>query len=71
MDYGLRTTMNDTSSGPDNGDRALEALYSDIGISDEEFESRLNRGQLANCHWGVYQMLGKLCPAMYVLEPAL
>jgi SAM-dependent methyltransferase len=26
--------------------------------------------ELADCHWGVYQMLGKLCPMMYVLEPA-
>jgi sarcosine/dimethylglycine N-methyltransferase len=24
--------------------------------------------ELANCHWGVYQMLGKLCPMLYVLE---
>lgn len=23
--------------------------------------------ELANCHWGVYQMLGKLCPRVYVL----
>ncbi|HRW09637.1 MAG TPA: methyltransferase domain-containing protein [Caldilineaceae bacterium] len=27
--------------------------------------------ELANCYWGVYQMLGKLCPTMYVLvKPA-
>lgn len=24
--------------------------------------------ELANCHWGVYQMLGKLCPTMYTLR---
>lgn len=24
--------------------------------------------ELADCHWGVYQMLGKLCPTMIVLE---
>jgi sarcosine/dimethylglycine N-methyltransferase len=24
--------------------------------------------ELANCYWGVYQMLGKLCPMLYVLE---
>lgn len=24
--------------------------------------------ELANCHWGVYQMLGKLSPVIYVLE---
>lgn len=26
--------------------------------------------ELANCHWGVYQMLGKLCARVYVLRPA-
>jgi ubiquinone/menaquinone biosynthesis C-methylase UbiE len=25
--------------------------------------------EMANCHWGVYQMLGKLSPHVYVLEP--
>lgn len=24
--------------------------------------------ELADCYWGVYQMLGKLCPTLYVLE---
>jgi ubiquinone/menaquinone biosynthesis C-methylase UbiE len=24
--------------------------------------------ELADCYWGVYQMLGKLCPTVYVLE---
>jgi SAM-dependent methyltransferase len=24
--------------------------------------------EMANCYWGVYQMLGKLCPMMYVLK---
>jgi ubiquinone/menaquinone biosynthesis C-methylase UbiE len=24
--------------------------------------------ELADCHWGVYQMLGKLCPRVYVLR---
>lgn len=24
--------------------------------------------ELANCYWGVYQMLGKLCPQVYVLQ---
>lgn len=24
--------------------------------------------ELADCHWGVYQMLGKLCPMMFILE---
>jgi cyclopropane fatty-acyl-phospholipid synthase-like methyltransferase len=35
--------MNDTLSGPEDLDRALEALYGDIGMSDEEFEAHLNR----------------------------
>lgn len=26
--------------------------------------------ELANCHWGVYQMLGKLCPRVYVAHKA-
>lgn len=26
--------------------------------------------ELANCYWGVYQMLGKLCPICYVLRKA-
>lgn len=26
--------------------------------------------ELANCHWGVYQMLGKLCPRVYVARKA-
>jgi SAM-dependent methyltransferase len=34
-------------------------------LSPEGYEA-----EIANCHWGVYQMLGKLCPMMYVLEPA-
>jgi len=24
--------------------------------------------ELANCYWGVYQMLGKLCPISYTLR---
>lgn len=24
--------------------------------------------ELADCHWAVYQMLGKLCPTVYILE---
>lgn len=27
-------------------------------------------GELGNCTWGVYQMLGKLCPTLYVLRKA-
>lgn len=26
--------------------------------------------ELANCQWGVYQMLGKLCPQLYILQKA-
>ena len=32
-------------------------------IGEHEYEE-----ELANCLYGVYQMLGKLCPMMYVLE---
>jgi hypothetical protein len=24
--------------------------------------------ELANCYWGVYQMLGKLCPTLYIIK---
>jgi len=33
-----------------------------------QFGQTMYEVQLANCHWGVYQMLGKLCPISYVLE---
>lgn len=32
-----------------------------LGEADYEIE-------LANCRWGVYQMLGKLCPTLYVIK---
>ena len=32
-----------------------------LGRTDYEVE-------LANCDWGVYQMLGKLCPICYILR---
>jgi SAM-dependent methyltransferase len=35
-----------------------------------EFGRAVYEGQLGNCYWGVYQMLGKLCPMLYVLEAA-
>ncbi len=41
--------------------RDRERLIAELGQANYECE-------LANCHWGVYQMLGKLCPMMYVLE---
>jgi SAM-dependent methyltransferase len=40
--------------------RDRERLIAELGLAAYESE-------LANCHWGVYQMLGKLCPMMYVL----
>lgn len=42
--------------------RDRERLIAELGLAVYESE-------LANCHWGVYQMLGKLCPMMYILEP--
>ncbi|MEZ4727667.1 MAG: class I SAM-dependent methyltransferase [Caldilineaceae bacterium] len=33
-----------------------------------EFGRTLYEVELANCYWGVYQMLGKLCPTCYVLR---
>ena len=41
--------------------RDRERLIAELGQANYECE-------LADCHWGVYQMLGKLCPMMYVLE---
>jgi ubiquinone/menaquinone biosynthesis C-methylase UbiE len=41
--------------------RDRERLIAEVGAAAYECE-------LANCHWGVYQMLGKLCPMRYVLE---
>jgi ubiquinone/menaquinone biosynthesis C-methylase UbiE len=32
-----------------------------------EFGEKRYACELANCHWGVYQMLGKLCPIVYTL----
>ncbi|MCB0187268.1 MAG: class I SAM-dependent methyltransferase [Caldilineaceae bacterium] len=40
--------------------RNRDAYIAQIGQTAYEVE-------LADCHWGVYQMLGKLCPTMYVL----
>jgi SAM-dependent methyltransferase len=42
--------------------RDRERLVAELGLAVYESE-------LANCHWGVYQLLGKLCPMMYVVEP--
>ena len=42
--------------------RDRERLLAEIGAANYDSE-------LANCHWGVYQMLGKLRPMLYVLEP--
>ena len=44
--------------------RARDALIQELGRKEYAIE-------LANCHWGVYQMLGKLCPMIYVLGRAL
>lgn len=41
--------------------RNKDAYIEQIGEANYEIE-------LANCHWGVYQMLGKLCPTVYVLR---
>lgn len=41
--------------------RKREAYLSALGRTHYEVE-------LANCHWGVYQMLGKLCPTCYILQ---
>jgi SAM-dependent methyltransferase len=41
--------------------RDRERLIREIGPIAYESE-------LADCHWGVYQMLGKLCPRVYVLR---
>ncbi len=44
--------------------RARERLLEELGPVAFEAE-------LGDCHWGVYQMLGKLCPRIYVLaKPA-
>jgi ubiquinone/menaquinone biosynthesis C-methylase UbiE len=40
--------------------RDRERFIADLGESNYEIE-------LGDCHWGVYQMLGKLCPMIYVL----
>ena len=32
-----------------------------------EFGEKRYRMELSNCHYGVYQMLGKLCPIVYTL----
>jgi hypothetical protein len=40
--------------------RDRERLFGELGRVNYEVE-------LANCHWGVYQMLGKLVPTLYVL----
>lgn len=39
--------------------RNREALIAQVGEKDYTVE-------LADCHWGVYQMLGKLCPTVYL-----
>lgn len=39
--------------------RNREAIVAEIGERDYWVE-------MADCHWGVYQMLGKLCPTVYV-----
>lgn len=41
--------------------RNREAYVDQLGLAPYETE-------LANCKWGIYQMLGKLCPTLYVLE---
>lgn len=41
--------------------RARDRLVAEVGRIPYHVE-------LANCHWGVYQMLGKLCPTMHVLR---
>lgn len=41
--------------------RKREMYIAALGRTDYEVE-------LANCYWGVYQMLGKLCPICYVLR---
>ena len=41
--------------------RNRDAYIQQIGLEQYEIE-------LANCHWGVYQMLGKLCPTVYVIK---
>lgn len=41
--------------------RDRERLIQEIGLINYEVE-------LANCYWGVYQMLGKLCPTIYTLR---
>ena len=41
--------------------RNREQLIADYGEQDWASE-------MANCHWGVYQMLGKLSPVVYTLE---
>jgi hypothetical protein len=33
-----------------------------------QFGEALYEAELADCHWGVYQMLGKLCPMCWVLR---
>jgi ubiquinone/menaquinone biosynthesis C-methylase UbiE len=44
--------------------RDRERLIAELGRDAYECE-------LANCQWGVYQMLGKLCPMIYVLESSV
>src|SRR5205823_2814104 len=35
-----------------------------------EFGRMVYEMAVADCHWGVYQMLGKLCPTVYLLDKA-
>src|SRR5262245_45543151 len=52
--------MNDTTSDPEDLDRALEALYGDIGMSHKEFESRLNRSLQPRGSEMAHEKLGAL-----------
>ena len=43
--------------------RARDDLIASVGRKDYEVE-------LADCYWGVYQMIGKLSPVVYILRPS-
>ena len=50
--------------------RWYSAPVTDAGLRIAEHGRDTYECELANCHWGVYQMLEKLCPMMYVLARA-
>src|SRR5262245_1474512 len=52
--------MDKKSNSPKDLDQALEALYGDIGISDTEFEARLERSLEPRSSEMLYEKIGAL-----------